>query len=74
MERRLLAEYDATLATILEGLSPRNHDLAVGLAGYPEKIRGFGHVKAEAARRVAGDAAARREAFVNGGVRAEAAE
>jgi indolepyruvate ferredoxin oxidoreductase len=74
MERRLRADYENTLATILEHLSPANHDLAVGLAGYPEKIRGFGHVKAEAARRVAGDAEARRDAFLGGRVRAEAAE
>ena len=52
MERRLLAEYEATLATIRENLAPENHKLAVALARYPEKIRGFGHVKAAAVERV----------------------
>ncbi len=74
MERRLLADYEATLATIQEHLSPGNHGLAVALARYPEKIRGFGHVKAEAVLKAIPEAAARREAFLNGGVSAEAAE
>jgi indolepyruvate ferredoxin oxidoreductase len=34
------------LEEILAGLTPDNHHLAVGLASIPEKIRGFGHVKA----------------------------
>ena len=32
-------------------LTPENHHLAVGLAAIPEKIRGFGHVKAAPSRR-----------------------
>jgi indolepyruvate ferredoxin oxidoreductase len=44
-ERRLLAEYEALLDEIAAQLSPESHDLAVALAGYPQKIRGFGHVK-----------------------------
>ena len=74
MERRLLAEYEATLKTIGERLVPENHHLAVALARYPEKIRGFGHVKAEAIARALPDAAARREAFLAGGGQAVAAE
>ncbi len=46
MERALIADYEALLAEIIEKLSPDNHALAVGLAAIPEKIRGFGHVKA----------------------------
>jgi hypothetical protein len=46
----------------------------VTLAQYPEKIRGFGHVKAEAAQRAAVEAAIRRGAFLAGRVKAEAAE
>ncbi len=72
MERRLLAEYEATLTTIRAHLAPENHHLAVALARYPEKIRGFGHVKADAVKRVLPEAAARREAFLAGGVRAAA--
>jgi indolepyruvate ferredoxin oxidoreductase len=73
-ERKLLADYEATLTTIREHLASENHHLAVALARYPEKIRGFGHVKAEAMARVLPDAAARREAFLGGTVQAAAAE
>uniref|UniRef100_UPI0013D84CA5 DUF6537 domain-containing protein n=1 Tax=Klebsiella pneumoniae TaxID=573 RepID=UPI0013D84CA5 len=45
-ERRLIADYQALVDEILAKLTPDNHALAVGLAGIPEKIRGFGHVKA----------------------------
>jgi indolepyruvate ferredoxin oxidoreductase len=45
-ERKLIADYEATLAEILSRLNSENHPIAVGLAAIPEKIRGFGHVKA----------------------------
>jgi indolepyruvate ferredoxin oxidoreductase len=45
-ERRLVAEYEAMLDEVLPKLTPDNHHLAVGIAAIPEKIRGFGHVKA----------------------------
>ncbi|MDP3547416.1 MAG: indolepyruvate ferredoxin oxidoreductase family protein [Phreatobacter sp.] len=45
-ERRLIGEYEALVAEIVAKLTPDNHALAVGLASIPEKIRGFGHVKA----------------------------
>ena len=45
MERRLIAEYEATAATLLDSLDSDNHALALEIAGLPEKIRGFGHVK-----------------------------
>ncbi len=67
MERRLVAEYEATLTAIHQHLAPENHHLAVALARYPEKIRGFGHVKAAAVERVRTQAAARRAAFLAGG-------
>jgi indolepyruvate ferredoxin oxidoreductase len=44
-ERRLIADYEATLAEVLDKLNADNHHLAVGIAAIPEKIRGFGHVK-----------------------------
>jgi indolepyruvate ferredoxin oxidoreductase len=46
VERRLIAEYEAMLAELMGRLSADNHALAVSLAAIPEKIRGFGHVKA----------------------------
>src|SRR5581483_5132691 len=45
-ERKLIADYEALLDEVLGRLTPENHHLAVGLAVIPEKIRGFGHVKA----------------------------
>ena len=45
-ERKLVADYSALLAEIMAKLKPENHHIAVGLAAIPEKIRGFGHVKA----------------------------
>ena len=45
-ERKLIADYEAMIDEILEGLSPQKHAIAVALASIPEKIRGFGHVKA----------------------------
>jgi indolepyruvate ferredoxin oxidoreductase len=44
-ERRLTAEYEATLRALLPTLGPANHALAVAIARVPEQIRGFGHVK-----------------------------
>src|SRR5215470_17364224 len=44
-ERALIADYQATLAEILDRLTPENHHLAVALAAIPDKIRGFGHIK-----------------------------
>ncbi|HLJ72140.1 MAG TPA: DUF6537 domain-containing protein, partial [Roseiarcus sp.] len=47
-ERRLIGEYEALCEELAARLSPENHALAVALASLPEKIRGFGHVKARA--------------------------
>ncbi|HEY3642842.1 MAG TPA: indolepyruvate ferredoxin oxidoreductase family protein, partial [Xanthobacteraceae bacterium] len=44
-ERKLIADYEATLSEVLGRLNADNHHLAVGIAAIPEKIRGFGHVK-----------------------------
>jgi len=44
-ERRLIEEYEAMLDELIVGLSPENHALAVELAGIPEQIRGYGHIK-----------------------------
>jgi len=45
-ERALVRDYETMLDELLAKLSPQNHHLAVALALIPEKIRGFGHVKA----------------------------
>jgi indolepyruvate ferredoxin oxidoreductase len=46
MERALIAEYEATIDTVLGGLDHGNYDIAVELAALPEQMRGYGHVKA----------------------------
>jgi indolepyruvate ferredoxin oxidoreductase len=45
MERQLIADYEATLETLLAGLDRDNHAIASEIAAIPETIRGFGHVK-----------------------------
>ena len=45
-ERALLAEYQACLDEMLASLSPANHATALEIARLPERIAGFGHVKA----------------------------
>jgi indolepyruvate ferredoxin oxidoreductase len=57
-ERRLIVEYQSTVAELLKRLDRDNHKLAVEIASIPEHIRGFGHVKqrhlAEAKKKEAG--------------------
>lgn len=45
MERRLIADYEATIDLVLATLDQNNHAMAVQIAGVPETMRGFGHVK-----------------------------
>jgi indolepyruvate ferredoxin oxidoreductase len=45
-ERQLVADYEAVVDELIGGLDADNHALAVEIASVPEKIRGFGHVKA----------------------------
>jgi indolepyruvate ferredoxin oxidoreductase len=66
-ERRLIADYEATLSEILGKLNADNHPLAVGLAVIPEKIRGFGHVKLRNLAAAKADEAALLEQFRSGG-------
>ena len=56
-ERHLIECYEQVVASLLGGLDHANHAVAVEIASLPERIRGFGHVKArsieEAERREA---------------------
>jgi indolepyruvate ferredoxin oxidoreductase len=45
-ERALLARYEAALDEIAARLGPANYETCVALAALPEKVRGFGHVRA----------------------------
>ena len=65
-ERKLIADYEAMLDEVLAKLTPDNHPLAVGLAAIPEKIRGFGHVKARHLAAAKADEAALLEQFRSG--------
>jgi indolepyruvate ferredoxin oxidoreductase len=44
-ERQLITDYEALIDELLSPLAAHNHALAVELAGIPEHIRGYGHVK-----------------------------
>ena len=44
-ERRLIADYERTVAGLLNGLDGGNVALAAEIASIPEHIRGYGHVK-----------------------------
>ncbi len=52
-ERRLIAEYEATIADIVQCLAPATLATAVALASLPERIRGYGHVKEKSMREAA---------------------
>ena len=56
-ERHLIERYEQVVASCIDGLDHTNHAIAVEIASLPDRIRGFGHVKArsieEAERREA---------------------
>jgi indolepyruvate ferredoxin oxidoreductase len=55
LARRLLSEYEDDVSMVLAGLTSDKLELAVSIASLPEKVRGFGHVREENARKVAAD-------------------
>jgi indolepyruvate ferredoxin oxidoreductase len=65
-ERKLIEDYEAMLAKVLEALTQDNHHVAVALASMPEKIRGFGHVKQRHLAAAKADEAALLEQFQAG--------
>jgi len=65
-ERKLIADYEALLDEIMSKLTAGNHHIAVGLANIPEKIRGFGHVKARHLVAAKADEAALLDQFRSG--------
>ncbi|MEM8812594.1 MAG: indolepyruvate ferredoxin oxidoreductase family protein [Pseudomonadota bacterium] len=68
MERRLLTEYEAALDDLVGRLSSANYNQALIYAGYPDRIRGYGHVKEANVKRVEVERTRLREAFLNGEV------
>ncbi len=73
-ERRLVEDYFALVRELIEKLDADNHALAVTLASLPEKVRGFGHVKAKNLAAVKEDWAKGLAAWRGGGALARAAE
>ena len=45
-ERRLIERYEQVVSSLLGGLDHASHAVAVEIASLPDRIRGFGHVKA----------------------------
>jgi indolepyruvate ferredoxin oxidoreductase len=66
-ERALIRAYEAMLDEVLDSLAPDNHHVAVALASIPEKIRGFGHVKARHLAAAKAEEAALLDQFRSGG-------
>jgi indolepyruvate ferredoxin oxidoreductase len=65
-ERKLIADYEALLGEITANLAPVSHATAVALAAIPEKIRGYGHVKARHLAAAKAEEAALHEQFRSG--------
>jgi indolepyruvate ferredoxin oxidoreductase len=51
LERAMIPEYEAALDTLVKGLDPANVDAAVEIAGLPDQVRGYEHIKLERAKR-----------------------
>ena len=71
-ERRLIEEYFEAVDELLSGLCPANLALAVEIASVPDRIRGYGHVKARNVAEAEAERAALLERWRAGGT--EAAE
>ena len=65
-ERQLIADYEALLDKLMAELTPYNHQTAVALASIPEKIRGYGPVKARHLTAAKAEEAGLREQFAAG--------
>jgi indolepyruvate ferredoxin oxidoreductase len=44
-ERKLITDYEQDIEQLFDAVNTDNFDLSVEIAGLPQKIRGFGHVK-----------------------------
>ena len=66
-ERRLIEEYFETVDELLAGLRPENRALAVEIASVPDRIRGYGHVKARNVAEAEAERAALLERWRTGG-------
>ena len=53
LDRKLLAEYEADVERLIAGLDAAGYERAVSIASLPDRIRGYGHVRAASADAVA---------------------
>ncbi|MEY4863378.1 MAG: hypothetical protein RLZ51_1473, partial [Pseudomonadota bacterium] len=53
LAQHLLAEYEADLERLMRELTPERHALAIQIASWPDRIRGYGHVREAHASKVA---------------------
>ena len=60
-ERVLIADYESDMELVRNHLTPANQATALALLAWPEQVRGFGPVKAEAMARAAEERAALRQ-------------
>jgi len=63
VERQLRADYEQLVDAVADGLNTANREAAIRLLRYPDRIRGFGHVKALSIETVRGELPALRAAF-----------
>jgi indolepyruvate ferredoxin oxidoreductase len=73
-ERALISDYETIVDELAARLSPDNHTQAVAIAAVPEKVRGFGHVKAPAVAAARTEWQQRMAQFRTGRATAQAAE
>ena len=73
-ERQLIGDYEKLCRELIARLDSDNHALAVSLASLPEKIRGFGHVKAASLAKAREEWTKGLEAWRNPPARRQAAE
>ena len=52
MERRLISEYEVLTMKLINNLTTDNIELISRILSLPEKVRGYGHIKARNARLV----------------------
>ena len=63
MERALITEYEAMIADVAGRVGPGSYDAAVAYLGEMEKVRGYGHVKEAALKKVRASLPAKKAAF-----------
>jgi len=73
-ERQLIEDYFALVRELIAKVDSNNHALAVTLASLPEKVRGYGYVKAKNLAAVKEEWAKGLEAWRSGAALAQAAE